>query len=121
MLSLLIGMLSISTAQAGDDVNWKIRPHVKPILGGTMFSSNQGNQYALKAGGSAGVTYAQKKSGLKWKGLARAQYVQTWAPKVSGKEIRVGPSIGPWWRIVGANVGVDYVVDDYQWEKINSL
>ena len=110
MLSLLIGMLSVADAGVTD---WKIRPHVKPILSATVFDDGSNRQYALRGGGSAGVTYKQKKSGLKLKGLTRAQYTQVWAPKVSGSETRVGTVIGPWYRVAGVNLGVDYVINEY--------
>lgn len=114
MLSLLIGMLSVSIAEAGV-TDWKVRPVVKPILSGTVFDDGDGNrQYALKGGGALGVSYKQKKSGLKMKGLTRAQYTQVWAPKVSGSETRVGTFIGPWYRVAGVNLGVDYVMDEYE-------
>ena len=113
MLSLLIGMLSVSTAEAGV-TDWKIRPVVKPIVSATVFDDGDNRQYALKGGGALGVSYKQKKSGLKMKGLTRAQYTQTWAPSVSGSETRVGTFIGPWYRIAGVNLGVDYVVDQYE-------
>lgn len=111
MLSLLFGMLSVAEAGATD---WKIRPAFRPIISGAVFDDGSNRQYAMKLGGSAGVRYKQKKTGLKLIGQSRAQYVQVFGSGVTGNELRVGTFMGPWYRVAGVNLGVDYVLDQYQ-------
>ena len=116
MLSLLFGMLTVAEADVTD---WKIRPVIKPIFGVTVFDDGSKRQYASKLGGAAGVSYKQKKTGLKFKGMTRAQYVQVFGSGVTGNELRVGTFIGPWYRVAGVNLGVDYVMDQYQSDYVD--
>ena len=99
-------------AQAGDGV--KVRPHVKPILSGQSFLVDDDRYSALNIGGAVGVRYAQKTKGFKLTGLTRAQYIRTVSlTDTTGEDLRIGTSIGPWWRIVGLQVGVDGVRNSY--------
>lgn len=99
-------------AEAGDGV--KVRPHVKPILSGQSFIVDGDRYSGLNLGGAVGVRYAQKTRGLKLTGLTRAQYVKTVSlSDTTGEDLRIGTSIGPWWRIVGMQVGVDGVRNSY--------
>lgn len=109
MIGLLFALCSVSEAK---DSDWKIRPHLDPIGSMTVFDDGSNRKYGFKYGGSAGIRYQQKKRGLRMQGLTRAQYTRTWAPVVAGEELRVGSFIGPWWRVVGVQGGVDYIVTD---------
>ncbi len=92
----------------------KVRPHVKPILSGQSFIVDGDRYNGLNVGGAVGVRYAQKKRGFKVTGLTRAQYVKTLSlSDTTGEDLRIGTSIGPWWRIVGLQVGVDGVRNSY--------
>ncbi len=92
----------------------KVRPHVKPIISGQSFIVDGDRYSGLNLGGALGVRYAQKTRGLKITGMTRAQYVRTVSlTDTTGEDIRIGTSIGPWWRIVGMQVGVDGVRNSY--------
>ena len=111
MVSTLIISL-MSAAFAGDGV--KVRPHVKPIISGQSFLVDDQRYSALNVGGAVGVRYAQKKSGLKMTGLTRVEYIKTMSlSDTTGEQIRLGTSIGPWWRIAGLQFGVDGVRNSY--------
>ena len=109
-LTLLIALSQ--SAQAKDGV--KVRPHVKPIISGQSFIVDGDRYSGLNVGGALGVRYAQKTSGLKLTGLTRVQYIKTVSlTDTTGEDIRIGTSIGPWWRIAGLQVGVDGVRNSY--------
>ena len=100
------------SAEAGDGV--KVRPHVKPIISGQSFIVDGDRYTGVNVGGALGVRYAQKTRGLKMTGLTRVQYVKTLSlTYTTGEDLRIGTSIGPWWRIVGVQVGVDGVRNSY--------
>jgi hypothetical protein len=100
------------SADAGDGV--KVRPHVKPIISGQSFIVDGDRYTGVNVGGALGVRYAQKTRGLKMTGLTRVQYVKTLSlTDTTGEDLRIGTSIGPWWRIVGVQVGVDGVRNSY--------
>jgi hypothetical protein len=100
------------SAEAGDGV--KVRPHVKPIISGQSFIVDGDRYTGVNVGGALGVRYAQKTRGLKMTGLTRVQYVKTLSlTDTTGEDLRIGTSIGPWWRIVGVQVGVDGVRNSY--------
>ena len=107
----MILLALFSSAFASDGMNYGLL--VKPILSTHTFTTNDDVYWGAKYGGALGVKYAQDKRGLKLMGQTRAQYVQTWAPKASGEELRVGSFIGPWWRIVGLQVGADWLQQEY--------
>jgi hypothetical protein len=105
-------LLLSQVAFAGDGV--KVRPHVKPIISGQSFLVDGDRYTGLNVGGAVGVRYRQKNSGLKLTGLTRVQYVKTLSlTDTTGEDLRIGTSIGPWWRIVGVQVGVDGVRNSY--------
>ena len=46
-----------------------------------------------------------KDSWIRLTGLTRAQYIRTVSlTDTTGEDIRIGTSIGPWWRIAGLQV-----------------
>jgi len=96
-----------------DKTRWKVRPHVDPTINLHTFSTETNTYYGANVGGSVGARYQQKKNGFRWQGLTRASYVQTWGPNVSGQDIRVGSFMGPWWRVVGLQVGPDVFYNAY--------
>ena len=99
-----------------DKTKWKVRPIIDPTLD-YIPSIDSNTYYGLNVGAGVGLRYQQKKRGFRWQGSTRAQYVQTWSPKflepVSGQDIRVGTLIGPWWRIVGFQVGPEFRYNTY--------
>jgi len=100
-----------------DKTKWKVRPIIDPTLNLHTFNTDSNTYYGLNVGAGVGLRYQQKKRGFRWQGSTRAQYVQTWSPKflepVSGQDIRVGTLIGPWWRIVGFQVGPEFRYNTY--------
>ena len=110
---MFLTTLAFITNQAVAD-GFKVRPHVKPILSGQTFTVDDENYRALNAGAALGVKYVQKNSGLKWTGLTRAQYIRTLSlTDTTGEDLRIGTAIGPWWRIVGVQAGIDGVRNSY--------
>ncbi len=111
-MTLSMIFLLVNGAHAGEGI--KVRPHVKPILSGQSFIVDGDRYNGLNVGGAVGIRYAQKTRGLKLTGLTRAQYVKTLSlSDTTGEDLRIGTSIGPWWRIVGVQVGVDGVRNSY--------
>jgi hypothetical protein len=100
-----------------ENVRWKVRPVIDPTLNLHTFNTDTNTYYGVNFGAGVGARYQQKKRGFRLQGMTRAQYVQTWAPSilepVSGQDIRIGSFIGPWWRIVGFQVGPDLVYNTY--------
>ena len=109
LLTLIAGLIQMSSAE-----DWKYRPLVKPIISYQSFSTTQDRYNGMNVGGALGVKYTQKKTGLKMMGMTRAQYIRTIGPNgVYGEDVRVGSFIGPWWRIVGVQGGVDVSRNTY--------
>ena len=92
---------------------WKVRPHVDPTLNLHLFNTEDNLYVGANFGGAVGAKYQQKKKGFRYQGLTRAQYVQTWGPNISGQDIRLGSFIGPWWRIIGVQIGPDVFYNTY--------
>ena len=101
-----------------DRTKWKVRPHVDPTLNLHLFNTEDNLYVGANFGGAVGAKYQQKKKGFRYQGLTRAQYVQTWG-QATGQDIRVGSFFGPWWRIVGFQVGPDVFYNTYDNPGVN--
>ena len=111
-MSVALFLALSQSVQAKEGV--KVRPHVKPIISGQSFIVDGDRYSGLNVGGALGVRYAQKTRGLKLTGVTRAQYIKTVSlADTTGEDIRLGTSIGPWWRIAGMQLGVDGVRNSY--------
>ncbi len=111
---MFLTTLAVITNNAFASDGFKFRPHIKPILSTQSFIVDGESYRALNAGGALGIKYAQKKSGFKWTGITRAQYIRTMSlTETTGEDLRFGTSFGPWWRIIGMQAGIDGVRNSY--------
>jgi hypothetical protein len=121
LLALLISLFTLvvsppAEAQGG---GWETRPYLDPVASYSMYSDPSGRVYsALALGGQAGLHYHQatgKQPYLRGQARVRGEYL---IGQASGKEIRVGNFLGPWYKFIGVQTGPDVFWNQYQYGSV---
>lgn len=102
----------------GKKKGWKNEAYLRPSVGGTTFTPEQGDPVTVvSVGGVGGIHYWERKRRYpKMRGHARASgaYVMSGGP-LSGFEARVGNFMGPTWGRIGFTLGPDFFYNQYQY------
>ncbi len=121
LLALLIalGALVVSPPAEAQGGGWETRPYFDPVANYSMYGDPSGRVYtALGLGGEVGLHYNQtsgKQPVLRGRARVRGEYL---LGQASGKEIRVGNLIGPWYKFIGIQTGPDVFWNQYQYGPV---
>ncbi|MCB9763494.1 MAG: hypothetical protein H6739_27250 [Alphaproteobacteria bacterium] len=89
--------------------HWESEPYIQPGGGLRIYKSSGSTQTVATLGGQLGYQYKYVNAGLpQWRGRTRAQgEVLASGDTDAGLELRVGSFMGPHWKYIGAESGLD--------------
>ena len=85
------------------------KPYAKPVLGAMVWEGAVG----LNLGAEAGLKYAQKKDDPVFFGKTRAVGTLAFGDGISGYQVNLGSFFGPFYKVVGAQMGPDLFYSQY--------
>jgi hypothetical protein len=102
------------------EASWKKRFYARPALSGSSFTSTDGTTTsALGIGGEGGVRYWEVgKPFPRLRGRTRGTGQYVVATNATGMEAKLGSFMGPWWKYLGLESGLDVSWDRYEWNGI---
>jgi hypothetical protein len=111
--------LVVSHPAEAKEGDWENRPYFDPVAAYSMYGDPSGRVYsALSLGGEIGLHYQQKTEkdpSLRGRARVRGEYL---LGQASGKEIRVGNLLGPWYKIIGIQTGPDVFWNQSQYGAV---
>jgi len=85
------------------------KPYAKPVVGAMVWEGAVG----LNVGAEAGLKYQQKKKDPVFFGKTRAVGTLAFGDGISGYQVNVGSFFGPFYKVVGAQMGPDLFYSQY--------
>jgi hypothetical protein len=100
--------------------SWKKRFYARPMLSGSSFTSADGTTTsAIGIGGEGGVRYWEVgKPFPRLRGRTRGTLQYVVSTNANGMEAKLGSFMGPWWKYLGLESGLDVSWDRYEWNGI---
>ena len=99
---------------------WKKKFYARPALSGSSFTSLDGSTTsAMGIGGEGGLRYWEvRKPFPRLRGRTRGTLQYVVSTNSTGIEAKVGSFMGPWWKYLGLESGLDVSWDQYEWDGV---
>ena len=99
---------------------WKKKFYARPALSGSTFTTADGSTTtALGVGGEGGLRYWEvRKPFPRLRGRTRGTLLYIVSTNATGIEAKMGSFMGPWWKYLGLESGLDVSWDRYEWNGI---